>query len=456
MLPTPTIHTITEILGLISGRRATTGNSLATADSAYRIEGLIFPSNVPALSLKGDLQSLMTLSSTALIGAPTCFPISSFAHVFDSEFFGSSFQFPVDVAPRDESRARMGAFLAVAELFTYLNESRSAGPSPTAAHYTRTFAYALSRSKLLWPNTDSAMLFERWIATRTITGWSPNSLLPPDKVLEISDFWTGQRGHHQWAHPLLSQNGNDRSSVGGDIANSAVQLVSQKFSLSLPPLPESFDARFEWLANSVKRLEFASPNVKDLEFAVGLLLASIEPGELMHLNWLRTLLRSFPGVAMHYAGWSAELSSRRQDRPDVFNGLIRRLIRELNRPFRLDEAPTEDLSWIDLEVVRDMADETKLRASGKSLLISLIPGVVIGASLNIVPSEGAAKPSAVKQVRNEQRAALKQSPLFADTDESVSNGGNLKQILKEIESIKAFLTARQTPKPKPPRKPKVP
>lgn len=471
MFPTPTTYTIPEILGLISGRRPSVGNSSTTVDAISRIEGLFFPSNVPALSLKGDLRSLMALSSTALVGAPTCFPISSFAHVFDSEFFGLNFKFQENVVPRDESRARMGAFLAVAELFTYLNESRSAGPSPTAAHYTRTFAYALSRSKLLWQDTDSTALFERWMSTRAITGWSHNRLLPPNKVLAISDFWTGKRDRHQWAYPLLSQSGNAKSSIGGDIANTAVQLISQKFSLSLPPLPGSFDARFEWLANTVKQFEFASLIDEDIEFNVGLLLASIEPGELMHLNWLRMMLQTFPGVAMQYAGWSAELSTHWQDRPDVFNGLIRRLTRDLSRPFRLDEPPVEDLSWIDLTVVKDMVDDAKLRASGKSLLVSLIPGVVIGASLNIVLTETVekllterAKPSIVKKVLNEPQEMLKQSPLFVDADGFSSSKDALKKILNEIESIKTFIAAQQikiiavqkNQKPKTPRKNKEP
>lgn len=452
MLQPPTSYTVPEILGLISGRRSLPTSSSQLSELTFQIDGQYLPPNSQILLLKGSLQSLMALSSTALLGAPPCFPVSSFVHTFDTEFFGANFQPQITVAPRNENKARIGAFLAIAELFTYLNEGRSAGPSPTAAHYTRTFSYALSRSKLLWPAGNSLMLFERWMSTRELTGWSANGLLAPSKVLDISDFWTGRRDGHEWAYSLLSENIEAHDGTDEDTTSRAARLISQHFSLPLPPLPFSFDARFEWLTNAVRQIETAAPSDKDIEFSVGLLLGSIEPGELMHLNWLRSLLSKYPGVAMQYAAWSAELSTKKDDRADVFNGLVRRITRELNRPFRSDEAPTEDLSWIDLASTGEIADEARLRASGKSLLISLVPGVTIGASLN-TPSHdiaaqlaiGRPKKSAQNQVTRSKTEIPKQPVLFSEPE---SGEASLENILKEIGALKELLTTKLTTTPK--------
>lgn len=460
MLQTPTSYTIPDILSLISGRRSSPTSSSSPSESTFQIDGQYVPPNGQVLSLTGSLQSLMALSSTALLGAPPCFPISSFVHTFDTEFFGAKFQPQITFAPNNENKARTGAFLAVAELFTYLNEGRSAGPSSTAAHYTRTFSYALSRSRLLWPASNTVMLFERWMSTRELTGWSANSLLPPSKVLEISEFWTGRRDRHEWACSLFSENIDAHDGIDEDTASRAARLISQRFALRLPSLPISFDARFEWLTNAVRQIESVSPGEEVIEFAVGLLVASIEPGELMHLNWLRSLLRKYPGVAMQYAAWSAELSTQKDDRADVFNGLVRRISRELNRPFRLDEAPTEDLSWIDLASTGEMADEARLRASGKSLLISLVPGVTIGASLNIPSHDLAAQPTIGRPKTNEQKQVSKsraetpkQPALFR---ESELGDASLENILREIGALKELLATKFTAMPKATRKSKAP
>lgn len=460
MLQKPTSFTIPEILSLISGRRSPAASSFSPSESPLQIVGQYAPSNSQILSFTGNLQSLMDLSSTAALGAPPCFPISSFVHTFDTEFFGTKFEPQVTYAPKNGNMARMGAFLAVAELFTYLNEGRSAGPSPTAAHYTRTFSYALSRSKLIWPTSNSVMLFERWISTRELTGWSANGFLAPGKVLDISDFWTGKRDRHEWARSLFSENIDAHEAIDEDMASRAAKLIAKHFSLSLSPLPASFDGRFEWLTKTVRQIEVVASSDEDVEFAVGLLLASIEPGELMHLNWLRLLLNNYQGVAMQYAAWSAELSSRKEDRADVFNGLVRRITRELNRPFRLDEAPTEDLSWIDLAATGEMADETRLRASGKSLLISLVPGVIIGASLNTPPQDVAAQPkigraktTVQKQISESKTETSIQTALF---NEPISRDASLEKILREIDELKVLLTTQLAVIPKTARKSKAP
>lgn len=431
---------VADVIARLEGRVR-----LDAAPSKPGMELTVYPLRSGALdvfAIHAPLQALHSLCSTACVASPSCFPVSAFAHMFDTEAF-SELPAPAAMSESSFETARIGAFLSIGELFVYLNEDRPAPPSAYAAQYTRTLAYAMTRARLLWPLLDRTMIYRRWMESRSSTGWSSNEALLPARLCANLDYWIGgAQDLFPWGKRLLSEAGI----ADADFASRAGILVSNTFGLALPPLPSSFDGRFEWLTVAATRLRASTSSVEDVEFALGLLLASIEPGELMHLNWLRSHLVQYPHAAVHYAGWSATLSAQKRDRTDVFSGLGRRLMRDLLRPFRLEDAPLEDLSWLDIRASGDLLDDTRIRASGRSLTISLVPGVVVGGALHKSSEQATRAPTKeTKTQRAPSRPATALATQPALFDIAASPHGELfaSRVTREIQELRRKVEALQ-------------
>ena len=187
MMRDSALLTIPEVLNLLGGKKSTESESQQSRSKALiRIHRMndVFPN----FALVGPLESLLSLSTTAAVAARNCFPVSSFAHVFDEFAFGRSFDPRPVQPPQDDLVARMGAFLSVGELFAYLNEDRPAPPSAIVTQYSRTLAYAVSRADIVWPKLDKEIIFQRWFEVRRLTGWAANELLIHRNYLRDFEF----------------------------------------------------------------------------------------------------------------------------------------------------------------------------------------------------------------------------------------------------------------------------
>lgn len=360
---------VTSVILRLSGRAVPALNELDDAPLEIADLGEDAGGN---MLIRGPLTSLQRLAQTASLGAPDCYPIAAFAQIFDDEFFGD-YSIPKDlyVIASDPKIARIGAYLSIGELFTYLNEERNSAPSPLIGLYSRTFAYAFARSNLLWGAKRSRHIFERWTLLRNRLGLSPTKTLSPKLVASVIEPWLRDRRDIPWMGEVEGALANN-----SDLLTVLPSYISDRLEVNLPLPPNSFDQRFEWLGNVAIQFRECKVDPTMGALALGLLVAAVEPGELMHLNWLRLHLKTFPQVAICYAGWSAILSGNRQDKPPVLRGLVRRLERDLQRPLDLKQAPLEDASLIDILASSKPLDDIQLRANPKSFNISIVPGVI--------------------------------------------------------------------------------
>lgn len=379
--------------------------------------------------LRGDLTALSAVSRTALLGAPDGFPIGAFSHVLEEDFFegyilGGDYQ----ISATDNDLAQRGAYLAIGELFTYVNEGRIANPSTILEHYTRTLSYALTRSSLLWGEKRSEGIFVRWTALREIFGWAPSSSLPPKAAWSLVKKWLFDAENIPWIAAIRS------FSQEKDLFPKVAELISNELGLALAPPPSSFDRRFEWLSLVAARLRAVEDNRSGRgSLALGLLLASIEPGELMHLNWIRPYLKHFPDVALHYAGWSSRLATDLGRRMNVLRGLSRKLARDLQRPLDFRLNPIEAASLVDLLGSNEPLDDISLRTNPRSFSVSLVPGVIVsgGYSLPDVPATVSVK----RTEPDKANVDVAQSDLFAnESDEDIP-----RILLREMISLRSEL-----------------
>ena len=430
---------ITETLNFLSTDTCPKQKDSPFDSDSTPIQLVCDANSLEIMAIRGNVTAVKNISRTALIGVPSCFPVSSIVHVFDEEYFEKINSINEQLVA-DNNLLRLASYVAIAELFTYLNEVRASPPSAIASLYSRTFSYALFRSKQVWPNAKHDELFERWSDVRRLTGWTENSLLPEILTRQAALFWAGEDlSTFEWSIPLVKKGNEYKDREFSEIA---ISTIFEKFGIQLTPFPVSFDTRFSWLTQSILLLNKKNISATQVGFIIGLLVAMLEPGELMHLNWLRPHLPQFPCAAMHYAGWSASIAKNSVS-VTVLNGLARRIGRDLSRPFSLTEPPREDASWIDLLAAGEIVEEGQIRANGRSFSVSLVPGVLIEASLNTRSLD-----NLVKRINHQVASFKKNEPQGAlfPVESPLPQNELILTVLQKIEELKLAFEAERPAK----------
>ena len=104
------------------------------------------------------------------------------------------------------------------------------------------------------------------------------------------------------------------------------------------------------------------------EFLCGYLASCISPGTLDHINILLPYLDTLPSLLLWYGLCAGLLSSNSLE--SEFDGLIRRVKRELLRDDYFLQSPSCDISFAELEVISASArDLTDMRVSATGLLV---------------------------------------------------------------------------------------
>ena len=324
---------------------------------------------------------------------PDLSPLSSWAHLITEELFGQISSLSIE--PNGEDFVAAWAGLVVAEAMLTSERHFSAINLSTCL---ATSTFAVARTHALWPDISESISLRRLDVAKSLCG---GALLPERHALKqaqvrdaFQPIWSALINLHEISHgkdpsdndfiakSLLiltaarQSKGDDEAKAFGKSLLAFVPEAGELARLSQMP-PET---RLNFFDHLIERLSAATredrqPEAACLSLIAGY-LATVAAGGEPTLSLAEEVSEQFPTVL----AWAYAIGGLGENVvwTSSFDGLGRLVARELQRPFRLDEPPSSDLSLDEAVCLVDnkLSDPyiyLKLKRSVAN--ISILPGV---------------------------------------------------------------------------------
>lgn len=330
---------------------------------------------------------------------PNFSPVTAYIHVLDKRIIGLLKKDSGEVIPKahpNEIKTAIG--LIVGELLTTSEtiSTRSEGITYSAAK--RTLSFAVFRAIALYRHASVAdLVTERWFSARATFGMESSAdqaaaLLWMIKLQAGSPPRTADNTVDPFQSVLSKViTGQQKTADLRDVI--AVLMGALKKPIS--QLSGPFDDR---ASAFIEIAQFISTNRPTGEFGsicLGFFCNEILPGSLSHFKLLTPILHQYPTAMMWY-GLFGSLSDD-FDWRNANSGLGLKLMRDLLRPYSLDQRPSCDVAYDELDVLSRLTLKPEILkpVQSKSCSIAILPGVEIsvrfdssGSAKSIIPDDG--------------------------------------------------------------------
>lgn len=299
-------------------------------------------------------------------------PFSAFCRVVDSRTAGDLWKKPSSATRFSVELATSCLGLIFAEAALY-SEGRSLKRQTSFRTAWSTCSFAMARGMYVgiapwlmdsvqnsWVRARQAVSLDRlftpfeelqrpwWVC---LSLWDYSSILMPRDVIGLEKIAEACRD--------LKKTGQIRDSIW-----SALTVGSPGLSQIQDEMRGTREYRVELLERALKDLTKMHPSKSEVvAFVIGYLTSLIAPGSFDHLSLLAPIADSLPSALLWY-GLCAGLSPDNR-LLDSFDGLGRRVMREVQREPDLLRSPSCDIALAELEILGGSASNLQMLSSGK-------------------------------------------------------------------------------------------
>lgn len=307
-------------------------------------------------------------------------PISAYLHILPPEIAATTFfklkksgyRKGVDVTVKNYTSYILGEILDNALESGRDNQNIPFGYS----NALQTLAFLISRSQYLYPEIDCKTVADRWIKAKGFY-----QLEPSKSALTGLKFFEGKPKTLENIEATKHSTKNEISIASlertfSDLFNTEKETASIK---------GAYNSRISAFNQIVSKILNSPTSLNAQAAGIAFYCNMILPGSLNHFSILKNYRTIHTQVAFWYAFFAS--ISPEFDLRTVLGGLCLKVQRDLVKPFNIEERPTSDVSFDELEVLFRVPHKTSsLKPKrARSISISLLPGVESEISFNQVP-----------------------------------------------------------------------
>lgn len=316
-------------------------------------------------------------------------PLSAHVHIFEKQYYeyiknaeqnkGKPY---VDGSSSRNGPLFLWAAIALGESATTALLGRDNDIDATYTLCRRSLAFSLARTSKLYPLLPPKIVTEKWLRLKKLSG-TDVSLQTVDAVLSIANSLRSETvASNENVEGLPLALNHTLQAILRGISSSAefsssLSQAYPKISGLLAKMSGPFDDRmraFEGLLSVV--IEESISNMAD-SMAIGWFADQIMPGSFLHTKLVGRFLNKYPTILIWYALFAGLNSNFGSASPNL--GIIRKLSRDINARFSLEESPQVDVSLDELEVLArvGLTGSAIRPIQPRAISVSLIPGVEV-------------------------------------------------------------------------------
>ncbi|WP_460095238.1 hypothetical protein [Pseudomonas sp. S2_B03] len=299
-------------------------------------------------------------------------PLSAYVHIYPETIAEHLILEQKKIKPRlkpDDRTLRLDVALILGEATTsaFLTQKDLLTGNIGYAACAQTLGAAIARASNLYPKLSPHITFKRWELARKLTS-QEQSIVSPETILSFSE---------------KTYLADDKSSFLNLFLNNKIPDSELSYELThlfdirddSVKLKETYNSRMSVFNSIVGKIEksTASPEIKSAGIAY--FCNKILPGSMNHASSLKSHIFKYPDIVFWYMAFAC--LSLEFDLKNSMSGVCNKLIRDIIKPFSVEERPSCDVSIDELEVLSRASMKASILKPKRSrvLIISLLPGV---------------------------------------------------------------------------------
>ncbi|CRM53533.1 hypothetical protein [Pseudomonas sp. 31 R 17] len=328
-----------------------------------------------------DAREIDTLFADVSTFHQSISPLSAYAHICHEIVAEQLFLEQKKVrtkAKADDRKLRLNVALILGEAVTgaFLAQKDLLTANVGYAACTQTLAASITRAANLYPKLNSKIIFERWELARKLTN-QEDSVVSSEAVLAFLSKIEIKENDLSFTSLFLN---------GQVSENELFFELTHLFGLQddATKLKETYNSRMSVFNSIVGKVEASTGSAEIKSACIAFFCNKILPGSMSHVASLKPYLSKYYDIVFWYMAFAC-LSSE-FDVKNSMSGICYKLIRDIVRPFSVEERPTCDVSIDELEVISrvSMKASTLKPKRSRVLVVSLLPGVDVELRLGVI------------------------------------------------------------------------
>jgi hypothetical protein len=342
-------------------------------------ENVHLDSEIPSVIIARNFGVLEDLFAGIATYKTVLSPLSAYSNIFDEQIIGKSFH-PETFKFSQPSPTQLSFYsgLILGECLTVSFNLFGDNSRVSYSYGRRSLAYVICRAQLLYGPIDLQVVAERWDSVKELFE-RPSSGGLSDMVVSIaknSENITAGNEYRGFVTTFLAHH-LEKTKLTAEPLRKLTERISRLGTLE-DVLEGPYDKRIDWFINAGKLISGSEISNEEKAILLASSANTINPGSLSHYGLLVKYLQDLPSVLIWYSIF-AFLTKPKGSVANEFDGLIRKIVRDLTRSWAPIDVPSSDLCFEELLVLNrgELTSKSVRPEISKYLSVSLLPGVTI-------------------------------------------------------------------------------